>query len=495
MRFAPFFRQASFAGALLFPFVPATAGETGSGAPNIVVILADDVGWGDPSCYGATKLSTPNMDRLARDGKRFLNSHASASCCTPTRYSMLTGQYSWRRDAGGLNRGVAEGASPLLIPTDMATAPGLLKDAGYQTAVIGKWHLGFGTAKPDFNAELRPGPLEIGFHEYFGLPATNDRIPTVLIRDHKVIGLDPNDPIEYTYNKEEAKKLGLSPFAAGRNRIGWAKGGQAAWWKDTELADTFTDESVRFIERNKEKKFFLFFAPHDVHAPVIPHPRFVGKTGVSTRADMLMELDWSVGQILDTLDRLGLAKNTLVIFSSDNGAYVTDEKGHRPNGPFKGEKSQLWEGGHRVPFLCRWPARISPGVSEALVSTLDIPATICAAAGVSIPAKALPDSFNLLPAMLGQKDARAREDLVIMSGTGHLALRSGSLKWIPDLAFADGWKGGSQKSKGTKPRPALFDLATDPGEKENLIDKRPEDSKRLDEILAKAKSATMTRPE
>jgi arylsulfatase A-like enzyme len=461
-----------------FSAISIAAEDSPSPKPNIVVILADDVGWGDPSCYGATKFKTPNLDRLARDGQRFVNSHASASVCTPTRYSMLTGQYSWRRDVPGLNKGVAEGGSPLLIPTDMPTAPGLLKAAGYQTAVIGKWHLGFGESKPDFNAELRPGPLEIGFHEYFGLPATNDRIPTVLIRNHKVIGLDPNDPIEYTYNKEEAKERGLSPFAAGRNRIGFAKGGKAAWWKDTELADTFTRESVEFIERNKEKPFFLFFAPHDVHAPIIPHPRFVGKSGVSTRADMLMELDWSVGQILDTLEKHGLDKNTLVIFSSDNGAYVKEENGHLPNGPFSGEKSQLWEGGHRVPFLCRWPGRIAPGVSEDLVSTIDIAATICAAAGVDVPSKALPDSYNLLPALLGEKDTREREHLVLMSGTGHLALRSGNLKYMPDLAFADGWKGGWQKKKGDKPRPALFDLSKDPGEKENLFATRKDEARR-----------------
>ncbi|MFM7179960.1 MAG: sulfatase family protein [Verrucomicrobiales bacterium] len=473
----------------------ATAEDSSTAKPNIVVILADDVGWGDPSCYGASKFTTPNLDRLARDGQRFLDGHASAAVCTPTRYSMLTGQYSWRRDVSGLNKGVAQGAAPLLIPTDMPTAPGLLKADGYRTAVIGKWHLGFGKTKPDYNAELRPGPLEIGFHEYFGFPATNDRIPTVLIRDHKVVGLDPSDPIEYTYKKEEATAKGLTQFAAGRNRIGYAKGGESAWWKDTELADTFTRESVKFIERNKDKNFFLLFTPHDVHAPVIPHPRFVGKSGVSMRADMLMELDWSVGQILDTLDKHGLAKNTLVIFSSDNGAYVKKEPGHLPNGPYSGEKSQLWEGGHRVPFICRWPARLTPGVSDKLVSTLDIPATICAAAGLDIPAQALPDSFNLLPGMLGEKNAPEREHLVVMSGNGHLALRSANLKYMPDLAFADGWKGGGQKKPGAKPRPALFDLSKDPGEKENLFGQRAELAGQLAKTLAAIQSATKTRPE
>ncbi len=330
--------------------------------PNIHVILADDVGWGDAGCYGATLVKTPNIDRLAREGQRFVNGHASAAVCTPTRYSLITGQYSWRNKAEGLNKGVAKGDAPLLIPTTMTTAPGLLKQAGYRTALIGKWHLGFGLTKPDFNQELRPGPLEIGFHEYFGIPATNDRIPTVFVRDHRVLGLDASDPIHYSFDKDEAKSQGMSPWAAGRNRIGWAKGGKSAWWKDTEIADTHTRECVQFIERNKEQKFFLLFTPHNVHAPAIPGPRFVGSSGLSPRADMLQELDANIGELLQTLDRLSLANDTLIIYSSDNGAYVSDEKGHKPTGPYRGKKSQLWEGGTRVPFIVRWPARIQPGV-------------------------------------------------------------------------------------------------------------------------------------
>ncbi len=474
----------------------APAAEPPSAGPNIVVILADDVGWGDAGCYGGTKVKTPNIDRLAREGQRFEDGHASAAVCTPTRYSMLTGQYSWRQNGSGLNKGVANGASPLLIPTDMPTAPGLLKEAGYHTGLIGKWHLGFGKSKPDYNEELKPGPLEIGFHEYFGLPATNDRIPTVFVRNHHVVGLDPDDPIRYSYDEAEAKKQGMSPFAAGRNRIGWAKGGKAAWWKDIDIADTFTWESVQFIERNKDKKFFLLFTPHDVHAPTIPHPRFVGTSGLGARADMLHELDWSIGEILNTLDRLGLAKDTLVIYSSDNGAYVNDEDGHRPTGPFKGKKSQLWEGGHRVPFVCRWPARISPGVAKNLVSTIDVASTICAAAGVKLPKDALPDSYNLLPAMLGEKEAPKRDHLVIMSGNGHLALRSGHLKFMPDLAVADGWQSWAKKKGGAaKKGPALFDLSNDPGETKNLFGERPADAERLAAMLTKAKSSPVTRPD
>jgi arylsulfatase A-like enzyme len=459
--------------------------------PNVLVIFADDVGWGDAGCYGATKVKTPNIDRLAREGQRFANGHASASVCTPTRYSLLTGQYSWRRDGSGLNKGVSNGESPLLIPTTMATAPGLLKQAGYQTALIGKWHLGFGERQPDYNKELKPGPLEVGFHEFFGIPATNDRVPTVFVRDHRVAGLDPSDPISINYNKDQAKSQGMSAFIAGRNRIGWMKGGKAAWWKDTEITDTLTDESVHFIERNKEKKFFLLYAPHNVHAPAITHQRFEGKSGLGNRADMLLELDAAIGKILETLDRLDLAKNTLIIYSSDNGAYVNDEDGHKPTGPFRGKKSQLWEGGHRVPFIVRWPARIQPGEPQELVSTIDIPATIAAAAGISLPEDSLPDSYNLLPAMLGEKDAPRRDDLVLMSGTGDLAIRDTKFKYIPDLSNANGWYGGKAKAPR---KPGLYDLSKNPGETENIYQKQPAAAKRLAARLEEIRANPVTRP-
>lgn len=465
--------------------------DTPESHPNMVVILADDVGWGDAGCYGATKLKTPNIDRLARDGIRFDDGHASAAVCTPTRYSLITGQYSWRRQASGLNRGVASGDSPLLIPSDMPTAPGLLKQAGYRTAMVGKWHLGFGIDTPDFNRELRPGPLEIGFDEFFGLPATNDRVPTVFIRDYRVVNLDPNDPIEVSFDDALAKKKGMSRYAAGRERIGWTKGGKSAWWKDINIADTFTREGVQFIARNKDRKFFLLFTPHDVHAPIIPHPRFVGTSGLGARGDMLLELDWSIGELLNTLDRHGLADNTLVVYSSDNGAYINDENGHKPTGPYRGKKSQLWEGGHRVPFIVRWPARINPGTSTDLVSTLDIPATLCAAAGIELPTNALPDSFNLLPSMLGKADSKTREHLVLMSGNGDLAIRSRSMKYVPDLATANGWYSeGKQKTSATV-RPGLYDLSKDPSESKNLIEKQPQVAQRLSQLLNDIKSGNV----
>ncbi len=470
------------------------AAETSHQTPNIIVILADDVGWGDAGCYGATKVKTPHIDRLAREGQRFLDGHASAACCTPTRYSLITGQYSWRQNAMGLNKGVAAGDSPLLISPSMTTAPGLLKQAGYQTAMIGKWHLGFGVDRPDYNGELHPGPLEIGFHEFFGIPATNDRIPTVFVRNHRVVGLDASDPIHVSYDKEEAQKLGLSPFAAGRNRIGWGKGGKSAWWKDADIADTHMRECIQFLERNQNRKFFLMFTPHDVHAPTIPHPRFAGSSGLGNRTDMLHELDASIGAILQTLDRLNLAKDTLVIYSSDNGAYVTDEKDHKPNGPYRGKKSQLWEGGHRVPFITRWLGHISSGERKELVSTIDIPATICGAAGVKLPQNALPDSYNLFPSLRGETNAPMRDHLVVMSGTGHLALRSGNWKYMPNLNLADGWQAGKNKQDAPA-RPALYDLAKDPGESQNLFSQQVQVAKKMADLLEKTRAQPVTRPQ
>jgi hypothetical protein len=454
-----------------------------SAPPNILVILGDDIGWGDAACYGATKLQTPHIDRLAREGRRFNHGYASAAVCTPTRYSLLTGEYAWRHDKAGVNRGVANGASPLLIPTDRPTAPALLRQNGYRTAVIGKWHLGFGLAKPDYNGELRPGPLEVGFDEYFGFPATNDRIPTVLIRDHRVLGLDPADPITYTYDKAEAGRLGLSPWAAGRNRIGWARGGKSAWWDDTRLAEIHTGETIRFLERNRDARFFLYYAPHSIHAPKIPGPRFKGASGLGDRADLLLEFDAGLGEILAALDRLQLAENTLVVYSSDNGAYANDEDGHRPTGPFRGIKSTLWEGGSRVPFIVRWPARITPGVSDALVSTLDIPATALAAAGLTPPPGALSDSVNLLPALLDQPEAPKRDFLVLQGGNGELAVRAGSWKFIPDLDLVEGWK-AKAKTPGAPARPGLFDLSADPGETKNLAAENPAEVRRIADRLA-----------
>lgn len=467
--------------------LPRASGQVGSARPNVVVILADDLGWGDVSCQGATRLRTPHIDSLAWGGMRMVNGYAPASVCTPTRYSLLTGRYSWRVDANGLNKGVASGDSPLLVPTDGSALPAMLAAAGYRTGFVGKWHLGFGTSAPDYNHALKPGPLETGFHEYFGLPSTNDRVPTVFIRNHNVVNLEPSDPIRYTYDKNTAAEQGLTTYAAGRNRIGWMRGGRSAWWKDEEIADTLAAEAALFIEQNRSRPFFLLYAPHNIHAPAITHPRFKGSSGSSARADMILELDQCVGEILKSLDKHALSENTLIIFSSDNGAYVTNEDGHRPNGRWRGKKSQSWEGGLRVPFLVNWPGRVKAGhVSNALVSLVDLPATIAAATGARIPAGAAPDSRSFLPVLMGETDT-GRESLVLMNGSGDLCLRKGAWKYIPELAGAhgwDSWEKGAVQLKG----PGLYHLGDDPGETTNLFDQKPESAQRLATMLQEIKA-------
>lgn len=463
--------------------------------PNVIVILSDDVGWGDLGCYGGTQIKTPHLDALARDGIRFTDAHASAAVCTPTRYSLLTGQYSWRVEANGLNKGVASGESPLLIPVSAITLPKIMKTAGYRTAAIGKWHLGFGNSKPDFNQDLTPGPLEIGFDEFFGFPATNDRIPTVFVRDHRVVGLDPKDPIQYTYQDPKDPNSPLKKFSSGSSRIGWISGGKAAQWKDTELTDTFTREAITFMERNQKNPFFLYYAPHSVHAPAIPNSRFLGSSGLSKRADCLQELDESIGELMKTLERLKIADHTLVIFSSDNGAYVLDEKGHRPNGPWRGEKSQLWEGGHREPLIAHWPGKIRPGVSHELMCLVDLTATAAALVGVKLAAETAPDSFDLLPTLLGKTNPHPRDHLIVMSGNGDLAIRQGNWKYIPDLSRANGWSSGAKKDKNPPPRPGLYDLESDLGEVTNQNDKNPEISKRLAGLLEEVRKTPNTRPQ
>ena len=458
------------------------APASGAKKPNILVIWGDDIGQFNLSVYnnGMMGYRTPNIDRIAKEGAIFTDWYGQQSC-TAGRAAFITGQSPIRT---GLTKVGLPGA-PEGMKAEDPTIAGLLKPLGYVTGQFGKNHLG------DRDEML---PTNHGFDEFFGFPATNDRVPTVYVRDHRVLGLDPADPINYTYDAKTAAAGGMKKWAAGRDRIGFMSGGKAAWWKDETIADTFTHEVVGFIERNKQQPFFLYFAPHDVHPPIIPNPRFVGSTTLGKRADMLSELDWSVGEIMKTLERLGLTKNTLIIFSSDNGASPYNEKGHLPNGPWHGKKSQLWEGGHREPFIAHWPGHIAPGTtSDDLVCLVDLTATAAALVGENLASEAAPDSFNLLPAMLGNPKQIKRDHLIVMSGKGDLAIRQGQWKYIPDLALVDGWDAGPKKPNQPA-KPALYDLSTDKGETKNLVLEKPQIAKRMAELLEKIKSAKSSRP-
>ncbi len=462
-----------------------------AGMPNIVLIYADDLGYGDIECYDATRVRTPNIDRLAREGLRFTDAHAASATCTPSRYALLTGEYAWRRKGTG----VLPGDAALIIEPGRETLPTMLKRAGYATGVVGKWHLGLGSGSIDWNGAIRPGPPEIGFDDAFIMAATGDRVPCVFIRGHRVVGLDPGDPIRVRYGKP----IGYEPTGAanpgllkvkpshghdqtivnGISRIGYMTGGQAARWVDEDMADVFTHEAVAFIERHAAAPFFLDFATHDIHVPRVPHRRFAGTSGCGVRGDVVQELDWCVGQVLDALDRLNLADRTLVLFTSDNGPVVDDGyadgavrdlNGHRPAGPLRGGKYSLFEGGTRVPFLVRWRGRVRPGISDALVNQVDMLATLASMTGRTLPEGSAPDSFNVLPALLG--DSRIGRSHSVHH-SGRLALREGSWKFIP-AGTGPAVQANTVTQTGNAPVDQLYDLAHDLGETRNVAAQHPE---------------------
>src|SRR3954451_18221427 len=401
--------------------------------PNIVLIYADDVGYGDLGCYGATAVRTPNIDSLAGGGLRFTNAHSPSATCTPSRYALMTGQYAWRK----LGTAILPGDARLIIGRDQLTIPGMLQKAGYRTGAVGKWHLGLGSGNIDWNGEIKPGPLEIGFDYSFLIPATPDRVPCVFVENHRVVNADPADPIQVSYEapfpgeptgRANPELLKMKPshghdmaIVDGVSRIGYMKGGKSALWVDEDIVDTLSSHAIRFIESKKQRPFFLYYATHDIHVPRLPNPRFRNKTTMGPRGDAIAELDWSVGQILAALDRNGLRENTLVLFSSDNGPVVDDgyqdeavqKLGtHRPAGSYRGGKYSNFDGGTRVPFMARWPGHIKPdSVSGALIGQVDLLSTFASLTRQTIPREAGPDSLDVLPALLG-KSKVGRKSLV-----------------------------------------------------------------------------------
>lgn len=477
--------------------------------PNIILIYADDAGYGDLSAYGATQLPTPKIDRLAKEGIRFTDAHSASATCTPSRYALLTGQYAWRQQGTG----VLPGSAALIIDPARPTLPRMLQRAGYVTGIVGKWHLGLGPAAgPDWNGEITPGPLDVGFTSSFIMAATGDRVPTVYVENRRVVGLDPKDPISVSYDKPigdwptgraNPERLTTHPshghdqtIVNGISRIGYMTGGKAALWKDEDMADVFTRKAVEFVDQHKGKPFFLMFSLHDIHVPRVPHARFQGKSGMGPRGDAIAQMDWSVGEILAALDRLKLADNTIVIFTSDNGPVVDDGYkddavaklgGHTPSGPFRGGKYSNFEAGTRVPWLMRWPARVKPGVSDALISQVDLFASLAALAGQPAPAAdSATDTENVLPALLGTSKA-GRADLVLHAGA--LSLRQGQWKYIAPGKGAR-MSVNTNTELGNDPLPQLYDLRADPGERTNLAEKNPEQTRalaaRLDAIRQKA---------
>lgn len=486
--------------------------------PNIVLIYADDLGFGDVSCYqsasaGATKIKTPNIDRVAAEGLRFTNAHASSATCTPSRYSLLTGQYAWRKKGTG----IAPGDAALIIPTDKQTLPGVLQKAGYKTSAIGKWHLGLGPkGGPDWNGDIKPGPLELGFDYSFILPATGDRVPCVYVENHRIVDLDPKDPIQVSYaapvgneptgkDHPELLKMKYShghdqTIVNGVSRIGYMSGGKSARWVDEDMADVLTRKTIQFIEANQKSPFFIYFATHDIHVPRLPNTRFAGKSGMGPRGDAILQLDWCVGEVTKALDRLGLKNNTLLIISSDNGPVVDDgyvdqavEKlnGHKPAGPLRGGKYSAFDAGTRVPFLVRWPAQVKAGTSDALISQVDLLASLASLTGQSMGESDAPDSFVSTDALLG-KTKQDRTYVIEQAIGGTLSLIKGNWKYIEP---SDGPKINKETNTelGNDPQPQLYDLKTDIGEKKNVATQNPQIVNELAALLKSVKEKQQSR--
>lgn len=510
----------------------ALPGANSGSKPNIVVILSDDVGYGDLTCYGGIAVNTPHIDGLARSGLRFTDAHCCAATCTPSRYALMTGRYAWRKD--GVN--ILPGDAKSLIEPGETTIARALKSAGYATGCVGKWHMGLGDGKIDWNGEIKPGPCELGFDEAFFFAATADRVPTVYIHDHRVVNLDPKDPIHVSYKNKigndvndptgaedpELLKMKLSEghdgtIVDGISRIGYMTGGTAARWKDEDMAATFTGKACEFIEKHKDAPFFLYFAPSDIHVPHAPADQFAGRSECGIRCDTIAQLDWCVGRVMETLHRTGVAENTLVVFTSDNGPVVNDGYDdnsiellgrHKPAGAWRGGKYSIYEGGTRIPFITHWQGHIQPGVSDALISQLDLLRSMAALAQQPIPKDAAPDSLNELPAMMGQSRS-GRQTLVEEAQI--LAIRDGDWKLV-DRSQRPGAHPSPPPRPVTDPRVIarrkkieqrfmpgavdyptapleLYDLKSDPGETNNVATLHPDIVERLRKELAGIRAA------
>lgn len=455
--------------------------------PNIVLILADDMGYGDPGAFNPnSKIPTPHMDRLAEEGMRFTDAHSPSGVCTPTRYGLLTGRYSWRTH---LKKGVTRGYSANLIDTTRATVASVLQDAGYATAVVGKWHLGLGSEEPlDYSQRLYPGPRALGFDYFFGIPASLDMIPYVYVENETTVELptDSVGPSGYRYG---------GPY--------WRPGPIAPSFKHIDVLPDITEKAVSFIENQSnntpDKPFFLYFPLAAPHTPWLPTDAFRGKSQAGEYGDFTHQVDWSIGQVLETLDRLELTDNTLVIVTSDNGSFWIQEDidryDHLSNYTLRGIKADIWEGGHRVPFIARWPRVVSPGTtSDVLVSLTDIMATVAEIVGEPLSSNAGEDSQSLVPVLSGNAAAHKRQDAIHHSSEGVFAIRKGDWKLIEGLG-----SGGFTRPAFVAPTPGgptgqLYNLANDLSETTNLFEQEPEIVAELTTLLNQHRDQGYSRP-
>lgn len=463
--------------------------------PNIIIIYGDDIGYGDFGCYGGVGAATPSIDSIAGNGVRFTSAYCTAATCTPSRYSLLTGEYAFR------NKGakILPGNAPLIIDPQQPTMAEFFRRHGFSTALVGKWHLGLGLADSslDWNGKISPGPNEVGFDYSFNMAATADRVPSVYIENGRVVGLDTNDPIEVNYQemvgdeptgvshpqllKVQADEQHSCTIVNGVSRIGYMTGGNAARFKDEDMADTYLKKAVEFVKGHKDKPFFMYYAPNENHVPRVIHPRFQGASSLGPRGDALVVFDWCIGRLMETLKAEGVYENTLVIITSDNGPVLFDgywdgaiqrQGNHRAAGQLRGGKYSRWEGGTRMPLIVSWPARVKPTVSDALISQVDFYASLAALIDQPMPKNAGRDSQNLLPALLGA-DQTGREYL-IQEALTQIAVRKGKWKFIPPGLITE--RGGiDQWIRTPVQEPGwLFDLDDDLGETTNVAAKHPD---------------------
>lgn len=466
--------------------------------PNVLIIYTDDIGYGDIGAYGAHMIPTPNIDLLAKEGLRFTDAHCAASTCSPSRYSFLTGEMGFRK-----NVGIQPVNAAATIGENQFTLGKLFQEAGYSTAIIGKWHLGLGDGNADWNKAIKPCPNDMGFDYSFIIPSSNDRSPFVYLENRHVYNYDPADPITVSMypipdsipgikhpdaiNNPEAvtvytgDKDHQNTVINGVARIGYMKGGKEAIWDDNNIAFDLLCKAKTFLDKYHEAPFFLLLTTNDIHAPRLPHPRFKGSTQLGYRGDNVVQLDWFVGEINKKLKELDIEENTMVIFTSDNGPVLVDggyQDGsdktmeHRAAGIYRGGKYSIFEGGNRVPFLIKWPEKIKPGVSDALFTQTDMLASFAYYFKIQMPKKAAPDSRNYWDTMMG-KDTLGASMIMEQVNTGSaLAIRHGNMKYIHYEKWDD----------------KLFDLDKDPSERDNIANEYPELAEKMKKEIIKLKT-------
>lgn len=464
-------------------------GDKGDDAkrPNVIVILCDDLGYGDVSAYGSKTISTPNVDRLAHGGVCFNNAYATSATSTPSRYALMTGMYPWKNERAK----ILNGDAPLLIDPDGYTLPKMMKNAGYVTGAIGKWHLGMGNGDVNWNETIIPGAKEVGFDYSCVIAATVDRVPTVYIENGNVVGREANDPIYVDYNNKfddepnalDNPELVRMQWSCGHNqavingipRIGYMKGGKNARWIDEDMADYFVGKVKTFLNDNKDKPFFLYYGLHQPHVPRTPHQRFVGATTMGPRGDVIAELDWCVGELMAELRKLDLLDNTIIVFTSDNGPvlddgyvdYAVERLGnHQVTGGLRGGKYSLYDGGTHIPFFVYWKGHIEPTTSNALVCQMDLLNSFAALVGQ--PVRQDLDSKEMLDVFLG-KSENGRDELVL-EAAGRLCFRKGNWALIPPYNGPE----FRETELGNLKDFGLFDLSADRGQTTNVADQNPE---------------------